>query len=444
MDLSWIDQFINNIRPYVHVRKTDRIFIKKPNTAYKLNSSGVEVLEFLLNQRGSAKDILDAYGDRDDVSEDLNRFFLDLKRLLEGKMCEFYKSPAVERVPFELGYNTLPVLSEVAITYRCNLNCRFCYAGCGQGCSRGDSVEMSLSQIKRILEIIYKEAQVPTVSFTGGEPLLRSDLPEMVAFAKSLGFRVNLITNGTLATMERVRALVDAGLDSAQVSIEGSRSHVHDGITGVPGSFEQSVAGIKHVKASGITVHHHTTMNRLNWDDLDQMPQLAAGLGLDRLSMNMVIPTGTAETNGEILVRYSEVEEKLLAVKAGAETAGVQFLWYSPTPLCIFNPITNGLGNKGCAACDGLLSVAPDGSLLPCSSYDRPVGNLLEESFEKIWKSQEAHHFRYKVQAPPICRSCDRLAICNGGCPLYWRVMGYEELYQHQDLGENIKEQRFT
>ena len=444
MDLAWIDQFIDNIRPYVHVRETDRLFIKKPNTAYKLNSSGVEVLEFLLNKGGSVIDILYAHGDRDDVSEDLNRFFLDLKRLLEGKMCEFYQSPAVQRVPFELGYNALPVLSEVAITYRCNLSCRFCYAGCGQGCSRGNGSEMILSQIKRILEIIYKEAQAPTVSFTGGEPLLRSDLPKMVVFAKSLGFRVNLITNGTLATTERVKVLADAGLDSAQVSIEGSRSQIHDGITGLPGSFEQSVAGIKSIKASGIPVHHHTTMNRFNWDDLDRMPQLAADLGLDRLSMNMVIPTGTAEDNSEILVRYSEVEEKLLEVKAHAETVGVQFLWYSPTPLCIFNPITNGLGNKGCAACDGLLSVAPDGSLLPCSSYNKPVGNLLEESFEKIWKSREAHYFRYKHQAPPICRSCDRLAICNGGCPLYWRAMGYEELHQHQGIHEHTKEHCFS
>jgi radical SAM protein with 4Fe4S-binding SPASM domain len=443
MDLSWIDQFIANIRPYVHVRETDRIFIKKPNTAYKLNASGVELLEFLLNRGGSVKDILRAHEHGDDVSKDLNQFFLDIKRLLEGEMCEFYQSPAIERIPFELGYNSLPVLSEVAVTYRCNLSCRFCYAGCGQGCSRRDSSEMSLPEIKRILEIIYKEAQAPTVSFTGGEPLLRSDLPGMVAYAKSLGFRVNLITNGTLATMDRVKALVDAGLDSAQVSIEGSGPHVHDRITGLPGSFEQSVAGLERISASGITVHHHTTMNRLNWDDLDQMPHLAAGLGMDRFSMNMVIPTGAAEDHREILVRYSELEEKLLSVKARATTEGVRFLWYSPTPLCIFNPITHDLGNKGCAACDGLISVAPDGSLLPCSSYDEPIGNLLEESFGNIWESRKARLFRYKRHAPPRCRSCDRLAICNGGCPLYWRAMGYGELCQKEDLGKNTGEKPF-
>jgi radical SAM protein with 4Fe4S-binding SPASM domain len=259
----------------------------------------------------------------------------------------------------------------------------------------------------------------------------------MVAFAKKQGFRVNLITNGTLATMDRVKALVDSGLDSAQVSIEGSVPQVHDPITGVPGSFEQSVGGLERIQASGITVHHHTTMNRLNWDDLDRMPPLAKGLGMDRFSMNMVIPTGTAANNREMLIKYSELEEKLLAVKARAATEGVQFLWYSPSPLCIFNPIINDLGNKGCAACDGLISVAPDGSVLPCSSFDEPVGNLLEERFDNIWESREARLFRTKGHAPPRCRSCDRLAICNGGCPLYWRAMGYGKLCRQEDFEGN-------
>jgi radical SAM protein with 4Fe4S-binding SPASM domain len=428
MDLSWIDEFIRNAKPYIHVRKEDRLLIKKPNMAYKVNESGVEILDFLLNRSGSVMDIIRSQGNKLEVESDLYQFFHDLKRLLEGKLGEFYRSPAIERSSFQLGYNTLPVISEVAISYRCNLSCKFCYAGCGMGCTTKAKGEMTLAEIKKILEIIYHDAQAPTVSFTGGEPLLRSDLPEMVSHAKRLGFRVNLITNGTMATEERVKRLMDAGLDSAQVSIEGSRPGVHDQITGVQGSFERSVAGIRHFKDFGITVHHHTTMNRLNMDSLTQMPSLAAFLGIDRLSMNLVIPTGTAGHHREILLLYSEAAERILEVKTACEALGIEFLWYSPTPLCIFNPIVHDLGNKGCAACDGLISIAPNGDLLPCSSFDRPLGNLLERNFREIWGSNAAVEFRSKFHAPPICHTCDRLAICNGGCPLYWKVIGYSEL----------------
>jgi len=434
MDISWIDEFIGHVRPYIHVRQVDRLLIKKPNMAFKLNESGVEILDFLLNSGGSVREILRSQGNRREVARDLNVFFHDLKRLLEGKLGEFDRSPAIERVPFQLGYNSLPVLSEVAVNYRCNLRCKFCYAGCGKGCSPRAQREMSLNEIKQVLRIIYCEAQAPTVSFTGGEPLLRNDLPRMISHAKGLGFRVNLITNGTLATESLVKKLVDAGLDSAQVSIEGSRPRVHDLITGVKDSFKHSVAGLKRFKESGITVHHHTTMNRLNIDDLTNMPQLAESLGLDRLSMNLVIPTGDAEENRDILIRYAEVADMVLEIQAAAGALGLDFLWYSPTPLCIFNPIVHDLGNKGCSACDGLISIAPNGDLLPCSSFDSPLGNLLESDFRDLWESEEAVGFRKKFHAPPVCRECDRLAVCNGGCPLYWRVMGYSELDESESF----------
>jgi len=116
-----------------------------------------------------------------------------------------------------------------------------------------------------------------------------------------------------------------------------------------------------------------------------------------------------------------------------AETAdklGLEFMWYSPTPICIFNPITRGLGNKGCAACDGLLSVAPDGSVLPCSSYPEPVGNILSEKgkFTALWNRERPAWFRSKGFAHKTCTACAHLAVCNGGCPLYWAKTGYAEL----------------
>jgi radical SAM protein with 4Fe4S-binding SPASM domain len=118
----------------------------------------------------------------------------------------------------------------------------------------------------------------------------------------------------------------------------------------------------------------------------------------------------------------------VLAVQQAAEAAGVEFMWYSPTPLCLFNPIPKGLGNKGCAACDGLLSVAADGAVLPCSSCPGPVGNLLRQEFSEIWQSPKARRYRRKGFAPPGCRDCEHFAVCHGACPLYWQSQGIREL----------------
>ncbi|MCB0293384.1 MAG: SPASM domain-containing protein, partial [Calditrichaeota bacterium] len=97
-------------------------------------------------------------------------------------------------------------------------------------------------------------------------------------------------------------------------------------------------------------------------------------------------------------------------------------------PMCMFNPVSHGFGNKGCSACDGLLSVGANGDVIPCASYDESVGNLLREDFGDIWQSQRARQFRTKFWAHSKCQNCDQLPICHGGCPLYWRQMGYGEL----------------
>jgi radical SAM protein with 4Fe4S-binding SPASM domain len=96
--------------------------------------------------------------------------------------------------------------------------------------------------------------------------------------------------------------------------------------------------------------------------------------------------------------------------------------------MCIFNPIPRGLGNHGCSACDGLLSVAPNGDLIPCASYDDSLGNLLEEDLRELWNSPRAAAYRDKQLAHPGCRHCEQFDLCNGGCPLYWREMGFGEL----------------
>lgn len=426
--IDWIDDYIANLRGYVVVRKRDNLLIKIPNEAYKLNASAVGILDRILNG-GSVHDICRENGNSEAVRRDLYEFMTGMKRLLQGRLDEANLPPGIIARPFALGFNELPVLSEISLTDRCNVACLFCYAGCGSTQKHSSRV-MTTDEVKRVLTIIRRDAEVPSVSFTGGEPLLRRDLEELVLFARrELQFRVNLITNGTLMDEGRAESLSKAGLHSAQVSLGSPDQDLHDRIVRVRGSYRKTLAGIKALQKYSVRVHTNTTLNRINRLSVLTLPGFVKELGLERFSMNLIIPCGNSlEGSDDINLRYNDVAETILSIQSESKRQGVDFIWYSPIPSCIFNTVANRLGNKGCAACDGLLSVSPEGDILPCSSWAEPIGNLLKHGFAELWDGRKAASIRSKAFAPEQCRSCPDIAMCQGACPLYWRHFGYQEL----------------
>ena len=431
-DIAWVDDFVRSISEHIYVRAKDSLLILLPNQAYKLNPTGLYLLKQTLAGRPIAE-VMGSWLSDDAAAQDVHDFFCDLRALVMGCLGEGGDRRAVETVPFERPHNALPVLSEIALTYKCNLSCRFCYAGCK--CSKNpESRDMTTSQVKRVLDIIRNDAEVPSVSWTGGEPTLRSDLVELTQYATGIGMRVNLITNGTNLSPDLATSLKAAGLRSAQVSLEGPDAAVHDSLTQVAGSFERTIQGIAILKEAQIHVHTNTTVNRVNAPHLRGIVALAKELGLDRFSMNMVIPCGSAP-DAEVTITYTEMAELIAEVRTAARELGIEFMWYSPTPYCIFNPIAARLGGKSCAACDGLLSVAPNGDVLPCSSVPKSVGNLLKTPFDRIWDSRRALYWRDKRFAHGICKRCPRFDLCTGACPIYWDAMGYDEL---KDMGGRV------
>ena len=430
VELDWVDDFVARIRPYVHVRLTDRVLIRLPNQAFKLNQTGARVLHHII-QGGSIQDITQARPEDKELPSQLFSFFTDLSRTLDSAICDAYHSSSLDRVTFDLGYIQLPILSEVALTWRCNIKCQFCYASCtcvAESDEDSNMDELSTKDVKSILDIIRCDAEVPSVSFTGGEPVLRDDLAELVAYASSaLEMRVNLITNGTLISQQVAKTLKKAGLASAQVSIESPDPEIHDRIVGVKKAHQASVNGLLALKDTGIPVHPHATLCQLNRQTLPEMASFAKSLGVDRFSLNMIIPAGRGVAE-DLAIKYSDIEEMVLDIKSSAEKAGVRFMWYSPTPMCLFNPVSHQLGNKGCSACEGLLSVDPYGRVLPCSSWKEPVGNLLLDGFQDVWFGEQGQSLRDKRSAHPECRDCEHFAVCHGACPLYFKVHGYDEL----------------
>ncbi|WP_293672766.1 radical SAM protein [Thiolapillus sp.] len=215
-DLTWVDEFISNVGPYIFVRTEDNILIKRPNQAQKLNAQGAQILKFLLDG-GKIAAVIRGLGNDSTRLEQLALFLHGVRGVLEGHVTADSEHPGVEVETFSRHFSDLPILSEVAITYKCNLRCVFCYAGCN--CTTqpvNDEKVMSVTEIRAVLHKLWHEGKVPSVSFTGGEPTLHKQLPELAAYAKELGMRVNLITNGTRINAGLAQRLADAGLDSAQ------------------------------------------------------------------------------------------------------------------------------------------------------------------------------------------------------------------------------------
>ena len=436
--LDWVDDFFSRISNYLLLRDEDDILILPPNRVYKLNPTGRAMLRHL--ERGRS---IRGYpgllpGSR---AEQVNTFFSNLKAAYEGKLSDPDSASSVERRSFTFDFTRLPVLGEIAVTYRCNNRCTFCYAACGDRMPGETGRELSIRRLKRVIEIFRHDAKIPFFSFTGGEPLLRKELDTLVAYAGAKGLRANLVSNGTLATRERSRSLHDNGLLTAQISLESQAEVVHDRLAGVPGSWTQTLRGIENLMNAGISVQTNTTITGENIDTLFEFPSFLRGIGIERFAMNLFIPTGTGVRNHRLFVPYSAIGPVIDGIRHEAAANELTFYWYSPVPHCHYNPLAKGLGNASCAAMDGLISVSPVGDVLPCSSYPEPIGNLFKASFTDIWFSERAGYFKNKLYAPEECDGCGRFSACQAACPLYWRYAGTEEIADRNRSGH--KEVRY-
>ena len=434
------ESFYRSISPWLLVREEDTVLIAPPNRVYKLGGSALDLMRWL----DAGASIRDLPGLDENRAGEMLRFFEELRAVSEGRAPQ---GEGFGRVAYDFDFTRLPVLGEAALTYRCNERCRFCYASCGTvapagaaacragSCSSpfpsvGQSAagELSTEAWRRIIRSFKDEAKIPFFSFTGGEPLLRDDLEELASHARALGLRTNLITNGSLATPARAAALKAAGIDTAQVSLESPFPQIHDALCGVAGAWERTTSGIRALRAAGISVQTNSTLTTANRESLLDLPAFLSSLGVMRFSLNLFIPAGRGLGADDLFVRYSEAGDVVDAVRREARSAGLTFFWYSPTPYCLYNPVARGLGNKSCAALDGLVHVNPRGEVLPCSSWPESLGSLLGRRFADIWFSERAAYFKNKRFAPAACAGCESFVACQGACPLYWHYAGEGEI----------------
>ncbi len=268
--------------------------------------------------------------------------------------------------------------------WHCNQKCLHCYAA---GQPMGETPELSTEQWKTALALLRK-ANIPQVTFTGGEPTLRSDLVELVQAAEWFVTRLN--TNGRLLTPELCAGLYDASLDSVQVTLYSAEGNIHNQLVGVNG-FNDTVQGIRHAVEAGLIVSVNTPLCSLNTHYAETL-RFAHSLGVRYATCSGLIPSGSAcgQESRATALAADELTDILRQAVDTARELGMELDFTSPGWLDEETLRALGLNLiPSCGACLSNMAVTPDGKVVPCQSWlsDEPLGDLLRDDWADIWNS---------------------------------------------------------
>ncbi len=325
--------------------------------------------------------------------------------------CPVHDLEVETTIPFS-ARPSAPYRMDLALTYRCNNDCAHCYNARPRNYS-----ELGTEEWKRILDRLW-QLGIPHVVFTGGEPTLRGDLPELIAHAEGNGQITGLNTNGRrLSDRRYLDSLVEAGLDHVQITLESHDPVIHDQMVRLHGAWNQTVAGLRNALDTPLFVMTNTTMLRDNSPVMAGTLDFLAETGVPTLGLNALIYSGKGATVGTGL-HESELVPLLDMARQKTDLTGQRLIWYTPTQYCHFDPMQLDLGVKGCTAALYNMCVEPDGAVIPCQSYYQPLGNLMRDPWDSIWNHELSVSLRERRNLPEKCNGCVLLQECGGGCPL--------------------------
>ena len=286
--------------------------------------------------------------------------------------------------------------------WHCNQKCLHCYAA---GQPMGETAELSTEEWKVVLQKL-RQANVPQVTFTGGEPTLRDDLVDLVEAAQWFVTRLN--TNGRLLTPQLCRGLYEASLDSVQVTLYAADAETHNALVGAPG-FDDTVQGIRNAVEAGLIVSVNTPLCSLN-RDYDATLRFAHSLGVRYATCSGLIPSGEAlgADSRATALSAGELAEILRDATAAAAALGMEVDFTSPGWLDEETLRSLGLHLiPSCGACLSNMAVAPDGTVVPCQSWLGGVtlGHILQDDWSAIWDSAACRTIRTEsAKTEHICQ----------------------------------------
>ena len=268
--------------------------------------------------------------------------------------------------------------------WHCNQKCIHCYAA-GQVCAGEE--ELSTGEWKQILDLC-RTYGIPQVTFTGGEPTMRDDLFELIAYARWFISRLN--TNGIRLTADYCKKLHEAELDSVQITFYSCDAAAHNRLVGAA-QYENTLHGIENALAEGLSVSINTPLCTLNRDYVKTLEFLHEK-GVIYVTCSGLITTGNAaeEESERLQLTGGELEHILREAVSYCHANGMEIAFTSPgwIPQNVFEELH--IPSPSCGACLSNMAITPGGNVVPCQSWlsDQPLGNMLADDWASIWNSQ--------------------------------------------------------
>lgn len=308
----------------------------------------------------------------------------------------------------------LPIGMLAELTHRCPLQCPYCS---NPAKLLKANAELSTEEWQRVFSEVA-DLGLLQVHLSGGEPTLRPDLELLITSLSKRGVYSNLITAGVMVSRDRLEALVEAGLEHLQLSIQGADAKTTELIGHYKGGFEQKLETAKHTRDLGLPLTINAPVHRHNIDQVEQFIQLALDLDAERVEIANVQYYGWAYLNRSVLMPSRDKVERQVEIveKAKAELRGVLTIdfvtpdYYADYP----KPCMGGWGTDA-------MVITPEGKVLPCHAAETiptlTFDNIKDKSMEDIWYHSSAFNaYRGTLWMPEPCQSCPRKEIDFGGC----------------------------
>jgi len=295
-------------------------------------------------------------------------------------------------------------------TDACNARCLHC----SSNSSRRNPRELSTSEVVSLFDQ-FAGCGVVDVAISGGEPLLRRDVFEVLEHVRSLGLAFGLGSNGSTLTQDSARRLARLGVNRYQVSLDGLRTS-HDALRVWPGLFDRAIATIALARTAGLRTHVCCTINRLNAGELCEFTAFVAGLDVQRINFSRYVPTGRGTESLDLSNDDWQVVIKECMRLRHQYAGRMEITTHLAQQILVDCEVARMPAFVGCQAGIGQGCVTADGTVWPCVLLPIPLGNIRERGFQEIWNESEViHTLRARTSLTGACAHCDVKDRC-GGC----------------------------
>ncbi len=297
-------------------------------------------------------------------------------------------------------------------TQACNISCIHCYRDAGT--RRAD--ELNTAEGKKLLDEMAS-AGFQIVILSGGEPLLRPDIYELISYARSIGLRPVLGTNGIIITEEVAANLKNAGLLVAGISVDSRDKTRHDWFRQSNGAWEKTMQGIAACRKAGLPFQIHTTVMNWNEKEVTDITDLAVELGAIAHHVFFLVPTGRGKDIEDTTLKTDQYEALLTRILDKQAQVSIEL---KPTCAPQFMRMAKERNipmrfTRGCLAGTAYCVVLPNGDVHPCPYLPIKVGNVRQTAFDTLWRDSAMFN---ELRHQPLkggCGTCGFDQIC-GGC----------------------------